>query len=127
MAKLTVNGREFDIAPYNFADMIKAAPIIDQINATVSSLSSMSDLYRSAVDIIQVLAIGVAKIDPAVTADEIVAGLPGSAEALRDLQTVFSTLLRESGLQSGEVTAPTAPEIEPAGASSTNSDTSSAS
>ena len=123
MTKITLDGREFDIAPYKLGALRKAAPILDRINAASGSLDSMEVMFDSSADIIEVLAIGLVKCDPA-------CGLLSSlgldqtatasrlAEAILDMvgfgelpmiQRAFVELMQESGLApKGEATAPTA-------------------
>jgi hypothetical protein len=123
MAKLTIDGRDYDIAPYKLNQMRKAAPFIDKINATAGAMNTMEGMYESAADLIEVLAIGVSKIDPAMTAEAIGDALSGSVEELKALQVTFKDLLLESGLTPGEAKAPLAPVAE--GASNSLSDESS--
>lgn len=107
MTKITLDGREFDIAPYKLGALRKAAPILDRINAASGSLDSMEVMVDSSADIIEVLVIGLAKIDPALTVDAIL-DMVGFGE-LPMIQRAFVELMQESGLApKGEATAPTA-------------------
>ena len=113
MAKITVDGRPYDIAPYKIKSMMLAAAHIDAINAGAASIDTIEGLMENAEHIIAILAIGLVKIDPALTADAL-----GDMFGANDLQALGVTLreiLEESGLApKGEATAPT--ESAPAGA-----------
>ena len=123
MARLTIGGREFDLAPFKLGALKRAAPFLDRINTRTGSLntaaSSMELIMENAEDIMQVLAIGTSKIDPACDtawlADE--AGF----EDIPALSQTFTELMQDSGLAPrgahapGEAPAPAAPEA--AGAS----------
>lgn len=123
MAKLTLEGREYIIAPFKIGSLRRAAPIIDRINATANSLTTLEGVFSSASDLIAVLAIGIEKLDPAMTGDVIedMIGF-GDMTMLRD---AFQDVLREAGLISGEASAPLA--SEPEGALATASEASSTS
>jgi hypothetical protein len=122
MAKITLDGREFDIAPYKLGSLRKAAPIIDRINATMAKLDSMEGMAQSASDLAAVLSIGLVKIDPALTPE----GLDDLVgfDDLPAMLACFTEIMEQSGLTQGEATAP-APETAPAGASSKASEQSS--
>jgi hypothetical protein len=114
MAKLTILGREFDIAPYKLGELRKAAPFIDNIQRKTDA-GTLSDLMDSAVDLLNVLSIGLVKIDPMLTPDYLEANV--SMDEFVGLQSTFLDLTVESGLkQKGEAGAP--PAAAPAGASS---------
>jgi hypothetical protein len=114
MATITLDGRDFDLAPFKLGALRKAAPILDRINAASGSLDSMEVMVDSSADIIEVLAIGLVKIDPAMTA-EAVLDIVGFDE-LPMIQRAFVTLMQESGLApKGEAQAP-APTPEAVGA-----------
>lgn len=117
MAKLTILGRDFEIAPYKLASMRRAAPFIDRINATAGSMTTLEGLTNAAGDFIAVLSIGLVKLDPELTPEMLEEELGiGDLAVMRD---AFTAVMKESGLAAGEVPAPVASEA--AGASSTNS------
>lgn len=117
MAKLTILGREFDIAPYKLGELRRAAPFIDNIQKGTEGPGSLGALLDSAVDLLSVLSIGLVKIDPVLTPDYLEANV--SMDEFVALQSAFMGLTEESGLQrKGEAMAP--PEAEPAGASKTD-------
>lgn len=121
MAKITLDGRDFDIAPYKLGSLRKAAPIIDRINAAAGSLTTMEGTAQATADLVEVLSIGLMKIDPTLT-PEALDDIVGFDDLLA-LRDTFTAILRESGLApSGESKAP-APEPAPAGASSEASPT----
>jgi hypothetical protein len=114
MAKLTILGREFDIAPYKLGELRKAAPFIDAIQKRSAEGNKLADVMESAIDLLEVLSIGLVKIDPMLTPDYLEANV-GMDEFVA-MQASFVTLTQESGLKSkGEATAPLAKK--PAGAS----------
>lgn len=119
MATLTIEGRSFEIAPYKLGALRKAAPHIDAINAAILSLDTLEGMLESMVHVVGVLAIGLVKIDPALTEDALadmvgMDDMPGLRDAMRDV-------LSEAGLApKGEAMAPTAPEAADVGASESN-------
>ena len=111
MAKLILEGREIVIVPYKLGGLRRAAPFIQKVfdlGRTVDldqieeSLDVMARVTR---EVIEVIAIGAAKVDPALTADAIEDLV--SMDDVAHLQEVFQDFLREAGLKSGEVPAPT--------------------
>ena len=113
MATLEIGGRAFALAPFKLGDLRKAAPHIDAINATAGALSSFEGMVNAARSIIEVLAVAVAKLDPAIDADalEDLADL-GDMPAL---QVALKDLLEESGLApKGEAPANSEPVAEKA-------------
>lgn len=112
MARVTIAGRAFDLAPYKLAQLKAAAAFIDRINATQGALTSVEGMAASASDFLGVLAVGLVRIDPSLTlpALEEMVGL-ADIPALRD---GFMAVLVESGMIAGEAEAP-AP-AEPTGA-----------
>jgi hypothetical protein len=122
MATIHILGRDFAIAPYKLGELRRAAPFIDNIQRKTDGSGSLSDLMDSAVDLLNVLSIGLVKIDPVLTADYLEANV--SMDEFVGLQTAFLDLSEESGLQrKGEATAP--PAAVPEGASSEHLPTSS--
>ena len=119
MTKLTIGAREFDLAPYKLGQLKKAAPILDRINANGGDIENMTGLTGALEDIVAVLAIGIAKVDPEATLDWIEDNV--GIEDQAQLQAAFMELMRESGLASkGEAPAPLTPaEAATAGASTT--------
>jgi hypothetical protein len=124
MAEITLMGRSFEIAPLKLGDLRKVAKHIDAINATAGALTTFEGMVESSRSMIEVLAVAVQKIDATLTADAI-----EEATELADIPVIgeaFKILLQESGLApKGEAPAPSEPVTE--GASTTNSDASSAS
>jgi len=117
MANIHVLGRDFAIAPYKLGELRRAAPFIDNIQRKTDGSGSLSDLMDSALDLLNVLSIGLVKIDPVLTADYLEANV--SMDEFVGLQTAFLELSEESGLKrKGEATAPT--EMASVGASSTD-------
>jgi hypothetical protein len=107
MAKLTILGREFDIAPYKLGELRKAAPFIDAIQKRSAEGNKLADVMDSALDLLNVLSIGLIKIDPELTADYLEANV-GMAEFVA-MQATFLDITKEAGLErKGEATAPAA-------------------
>lgn len=114
MATIHILGRDFAIAPYKLGELRRAAPFIDNIQRKTDGSGSLSDLMDSAVDLLNVLSIGLVKVDPILTPDYLEANV--SMDEFVGLQTAFVELSEESGLQrKGEAAAPT--EAATAGAS----------
>lgn len=108
MATIHILGRDFDIAPYKLGDLRRAAPFIDNIQRKTDA-GSLTDLMDSAVDLLNVLSIGLVKIDPVLTPDYLEANV--SMDEFAGLQSGFIDLTAESGLKSkGEAAAPSADE-----------------
>ncbi len=111
MATIHILGRDFAIAPYKLGELRRAAPFIDNIQRQTDGSGLLSDLMDSAVDLLNVLSIGLVKVDPVLTADYLEANV--SMDEFVGLQTAFLELSEESGLQrKGEATAPPAPAPE---------------
>lgn len=122
MAKVTILGREIEIAPYMIDSMELAAPFIDNINATAGSMTGLTGLTKAAGDFCAVLSIGLMKTDATLTTDFLKSSLGlGDLVAMRES---FVAIMQESGMQqSGEATAPVSALQEAAGASETPSGT----
>lgn len=124
MAKLTIAGREYDIAPYKLGDLRKAAPAIDRINATAGAITTIEGMAESSADLLAVLSIGLRKINDTLT-PEYLEEIVGFDE-LPAISAAFSDLLAESGFKpAGEAKAPSASPEEAEGASSSSSESSS--
>lgn len=116
MATIHILGRDFAIAPYKLGELRRAAPFIDNIQRKTDGSGSLSDLMDSAVDLLNVLSIGLLKVDPMLTAEYLEANV--SMDEFVGLQSAFLDLSEESGLKrKGEASALT--DTAPAGASST--------
>ena len=127
MVTLTLAGRSFEIAPYKLGALRQAAPHIDAINASAASIDSVEGLIANAEHMIAIVAIGLRKIDPALTA-EALDDIIGAGD-LAALGTAMRDILSESGLapkdaEQGEPAAPSEPAAE--GASPISSETLSA-
>ena len=122
MATVHILGRDFAIAPYKLGELRRAAPYIDNIQRNADGTGLLSDLMDSAVDLLNVLSIGLVKLDPMLTADYLEANV--SMDEFVGLQAAFVALSEESGLtRKGEAAAP--PAAMPEGASSEGLPTSS--
>lgn len=122
MAKLTLAGRSFEIAPYKLGALRKAAPHIDAINASALTIDSIEGLIENAAHIVAIVSIGLVKIDPTLT-EEALEDMVG-ADDMGALGAALRDIMTEAGLApKGEATAP---EAEAEGALQTDSATSSA-
>ena len=111
MAHLEIGGRAFELAPYKLAAMRQAAPHIDAINATAGALSTFEGMAVAARSIIEVLCVGLRRVDETLTADAVEEMLDLSD--MPKLQTALREVLEESGLRpSGEAEASSAPAAE---------------
>jgi hypothetical protein len=129
MAKLVIGGRSFEIAPYKLGAIRKAAPHIDAINASVQALEVDAEgsvmpvggivgLLENTEHIVAILAIGLQKIDPALTADALDDMI--GPDDMAALGIALRDILAESGLApKGEAMAPAEP-TETAGASTSS-------
>lgn len=123
MAKLECAGRAFELAPFRLGALRKAAAYLDRVNARMaemaeSEMDRLEPAMESARDMCEVLAIGLAKIDPELDADWLEEQF--GMEDMSALQAAFYDLLRESGLiKKGEAKGASepaetvAPSIEP--------------
>ena len=108
MARLEIGGRAFELAPYKLAAMREAAPHIDAINATAGGLSTFEGMTAAARSIVEVLCVGLRRMDPALDADAVEEMLDLSD--MPKLQTALREVLEESGLKpSGEAEASSEP------------------
>jgi hypothetical protein len=106
MATLTLAGVEYVIAPYKLGALRKVAPILDKIKDRGAEASA-SNAAEGMTEIVEVLAVGLQKLDPKLTADYISDELVG-VEDFPALRIAFFALMRESGMSSepGEQKAP---------------------
>lgn len=121
MAKLTIGERSFEIAPFKLRELRLAAPHIDAINDVAGALTTFEGLTQSARSIIEVLAIGIQKIDPSVTADALEDML--GMEDMVNLQVALTDVMEESGLaKKGEAPASAPMATEAAALESSSSE-----
>ena len=119
MATLIIGERSFEIAPYKLGALRKAAPHIDAINASVQALQGDVDkdvlaaggivgLLENTEHIVAILAIGLQKIDPLLTAEALEDMI--AADDMPALGVALRGILAESGLApKGEAKAPAQP------------------
>lgn len=103
MTKVAIAGRDYDIAPYKIAQLRKAAPFIEKVNATAGSLSSIEGAVEVMGDLVGFLAVGIAKIDPSVTVDQLEEEI--GFDDLPAIQRAFLDIMAESGFKPGEAKA----------------------
>ena len=96
MTIIAILGREFDVAPYKLGAMRVAAPLIDRVNATAGSLSTLEGLTASMQDIASVVSIGLVKLDPTLTPEYLVDQL--GLDDMPALQRAFGDIIRDAGL-----------------------------
>lgn len=111
---IEIGGRSFEVAPYMLGALEQAAPHIDRVNALVSSVAEITargdqpgiaDLSALARALVEVIAVGIRKIDPEMTADAILDMV--DLTFIPSLQAAVLELLKTSGLASkGEAKAP---------------------
>jgi len=119
MAKVTLMGRHFDVAPYMIAQLEEAAPFIDAINAAPGSVTTVTGGVKATVDLIGFLAVGLSRLDPEMTAEHIKAHVGFGDIAV--MQQAFTDILADSGMGAkGEAQAPSEPA--PAAASEISSE-----
>lgn len=117
MAKLTLGGRSFEIAPYDIDEMLLAAPHVDAIHA-LGEPTNLTQTLEMAKYTAAVLSVGMRKIDPDLTITSIIKmAFPNDVAALG---AAMKDVLEEFGLEkAGEAKAP-AKRRKAAGASSSN-------
>lgn len=112
MATIKLLGRTFDVPPYKLSTLRVVAPAIDRINTTANSLRTLEGVVGAADDLVVVIAAGLVKIDPELTAEALgdqlgVADMP----AIRD---AFLSIMADTGMASGEAPATLAAESKEA-------------
>jgi hypothetical protein len=139
---ITLLGREFHLAPYKLGQMIEAAPILDAQqarsaaigdragvaivptdpadvrlakSAQVTAAMTTAEALQEAADAIRILHIGIARIDPSITVQQLLDDVDPSAEGIGAIISAMFAVLGHSGLIPGEAAAP-APERDGAGA-----------
>jgi hypothetical protein len=130
MAQVTIEigGRQFAVAPFKLGDLRRAAPFIDAMNGYLKSekdierrnadlppaereAPALGDIANMTRALIEILAIAISKVDPAMTADAIEDQVDFSFIA--SLQEAIMAILAESGLsRAGEAKAPSPPLAE---------------
>ena len=109
MTTLAIMGRSFEIAPYKLGALKLAAPHIDAMNAIARDIGTMEGAADSAVHMLAVLAIGLQKLDPTLTAEYLEEQI--GFDEMAEIGRAVKDLLAESGLApKGEAQAPSAPE-----------------
>lgn len=133
MAKVTLMGREWELAPYKLGAMIDAAPYIDaqkqrqsmleqragvvispgdtgavlaeKINKMVAA-STLTENMQNLADAVRILHVGIAKIDPTITADALIDDVDPTPECMAILMAAVNAVLNNSGMRPGEAKAP---------------------
>ncbi|WP_422057313.1 hypothetical protein [Sphingomonas sp.] len=146
-AAITLLGRDWEIAPYKLGSMIKAAEFVDAVKARneaiverlgahvesgdtaddlrvkalqIAAGTSLVEMMQTIRDAVSVLHIGIAKIDPSVTVDQLLDDIDNDAASMAAIIEAMNLVLGQSGLQSGEAMAP-APLADAPGASGKHS------
>lgn len=104
MAKTTIGGVEYEVAPFGFRKMRLAAPHIDRVQAAFEPPVTNAAALDAAYDMLAIVAIGVDR--PEVTADTL-AEAASMADVIA-LQTTFAAILEEAGLKPAGEGAPAA-------------------
>ncbi len=155
MVKVTFLEREFDLPQYMLGAMIEAAPFIDAQKARTADIerragvelkstdtkeeratktaaivkvTTMADTFASMADILKVLHVGVAMINPTITIEQLIDSTPPTMERMSELMAVMAKVVRQGGLtDAGEARAPsgTAAPVEGSASSSAPSSSSS--
>jgi hypothetical protein len=110
---IEIGERSFAVPPFMLAELELAAPHIDRMNELRKEFQLASNEGRdpSAVlafqmtrELVEILAIGIANVDPDVTADSISKTV--NFTFMDSLQRAVDELLKSSGLSAGEAKAP---------------------
>lgn len=134
--------RAFELAPYKLGQMLEAAPILDAQQARnaaigersgvtilptdpadvrlaksqqVTAAMTTAEALQEAADAIRILHIGIAKIDPSVTVQQLLDDVDPTPEGIGAIMAGMLAVLGHSGLTQGEAMAP-APQTDGAGA-----------
>jgi hypothetical protein len=135
-------GRAFELAPYKLGQMLEAAPILDGQQARSAAIGQRAgvtilptdpideriaksgritaamttvEALQEAADAIRILHIGIAKIDPSITVQQLLDDVDPSPEGLGAIIAGMFAVLGHSGMTTGEAPAPT-PQSDGAGA-----------
>lgn len=130
MTLITIMGREFDVAPYMLGDMLAVAPFIDAQQARQRAIeeragvqflptdtpeaqslkaaeiiraTTMLEMMESMADSVRILHVGIAKLDPSVSIDALIASVAPTRDGFGALAESVRAVLGNSGLQAGEV------------------------
>lgn len=114
--------RRYEVAPFKLRELRLAAPSIERMNATAKRIDAdqkaavaaglkpedgvkLEDLFELSRCLCEIVAVGLAKIDPSMTADVLEEEI--DITYVQSLQAAVRALLAQSGLSSaGEVKAP---------------------
>jgi hypothetical protein len=137
MAIVHLLGRDIEVAPYKLSAMVRAAPIVDQINEwlktfrdkaldpstgePIEGVIKVEELTRAVGLLVSFVAIGLVKVEPALT-EEALCEEFGIGD-FPVLMTAYLAISRASGMGSstGEAQAPSG-AAEPKAASKTASE-----
>jgi hypothetical protein len=121
MVAITLLGETIEVAPYKLKQLRRAAPLIEKVNATLGSLSTLSGGIEVMDSLTAFVAIGAEKV----RADFTFAALEDKIgmEDMPALQNAFRDILTASGFKAGEAKAPAGTEAT-GGASTISSDAS---
>lgn len=133
MTVIKIMGREFTLAPFMLDQMIEAAPFVDAQQARqlaiaeragvqfladddpdslalkaheIARNTTLSETMATIADAVRVIHIGIRKIDPTVTIEQLFAAVEPTAEVMTTLLTAMRDVLRTSGMSQGEAPAP---------------------
>lgn len=127
MIDIQLGERVVSIAPYKIGDLRRAAPCIDRLNALAKTLGKTPSLEKMTAllsDTVGVLAVGLVRVDPTLTAQVLEDDYFGFDD-LDYLRVVYGELMAASGFRSGEATTPPVLAELPEGVLPTSSDASS--
>ncbi|MDB5582926.1 MAG: hypothetical protein JWR80_8102 [Bradyrhizobium sp.] len=101
MATLIIGGRSFEIAPYAIGRLRRAAPHIDALNALAATgrapeAGGVTGLLENTGHIVAILAIGLERVDPSLTAGAL--GCMIGPDDMAGLGFALGEILAESGL-----------------------------
>lgn len=135
MVRFTVLGRDFDLAPYKLGALIAAAPFLDAQKARtaeiearagvtvsltdtpeerqakvaqIAAVTTTAEMFENIADIIRVLHVGVAALDPSVTVEAMIDDTDPNPTRMAELLATMNAVLRRSGMTEGEAQAPSA-------------------
>jgi hypothetical protein len=106
VAKVVIGGVDYEVRPFKFRELKKAAPAIDRIGARAKAAGSggLVGMSDGVADILEVIAIGI----NGKTADDL--GVDLAMSEVAGLQSAFAAVLTESGLKpAGEAKPAEAP------------------
>ena len=90
--KITLNGKEYEIMPMNFATLMKVAPKLKSLAAFAPGQFPGEEEFR---DIVLIIQLALKRAAPAITFDEVAEGLD-----MANIHEIMGSVMRSAGAES---------------------------